>query len=142
MHIVLKGLPISWGPFVSMFGADLSRTPKPTYSSLVERLQSEEYWRKGKQIEATEEAMAVTRQFGRGRGRFQPRNDGHYQPHGNAPGNFRFPRPNPNPAGRGKRPGNCNYCSKTGHWEANCDLKKLDDQIADLQLKAAGIRRF
>lgn len=74
IHIVLQGLPLSWSPIVEIFRADLSRSPKPTYSNLVQRLQSDEYWRKGKQTETNEEAMAVTRSFAR-RGRYQPRTD-------------------------------------------------------------------
>lgn len=91
MNIVLKGLPLGWSSFISMFGVDLTRSPKPTFSNLIERLQSEEYWKKGKQVKTTKEAMAVTRHFGkgRGRGRFQPHNQGNYHPQNNA--NFHNP---------------------------------------------------
>lgn len=40
---ILGRLPLSWGPFVSTFGSELSRRPPPTYGDLVERLNTEEY---------------------------------------------------------------------------------------------------
>lgn len=35
----------------------------------------------------------------------------------------------------------CNYCGKLNHWEADCDLKKLDDQIVQLQVRPANLHR-
>lgn len=40
---VLGGLPLNWGPFISMFESELNRTPPPTYGDLIERLNIEEY---------------------------------------------------------------------------------------------------
>lgn len=45
IHNVLGGLPSSWGPFVSTFGNKLTDLAPPTYGDLIERLQTEEYWR-------------------------------------------------------------------------------------------------
>lgn len=134
MHIVLRGLPKSWGPFIFVFGCDLSRQPQPTYSNLVERLQGEEYWRHGYQEDPTEQVLLASRfcpSGGRGRGFCQ---QSYQRP--------RFNNQTDQRADRGKgRVGSCNYCNKQGHWEVECNLKKLDHQISQLQLRASNLRR-
>lgn len=62
IYSVLGGLPLSWGPFVSTFGAELNRTPPPTYGDLVERLTTENYWRSNQRTHGnTEEALFAAR---------------------------------------------------------------------------------
>lgn len=61
IHTVLMGLPYNWGPFVSNFGSELSRTPPPSYGNFVSRMQTEELWRVGKAKEVEEEAMFTSR---------------------------------------------------------------------------------
>lgn len=137
---VLNGLPYSWGSFVSTFGGELSRTPPPSYGDLASRMLTEELWRAGKITEVEGEANLLSRFRG-----------GHSRSRDHRPfTNRAYPlssRPvdsgtsNPGHVKSSRRSGSCNYCGKANHWEADCDLKKVDEQIAQLQIRASNLRR-
>lgn len=57
MYIVLNGLPSDYESFVSNFSADLSKNPPPNFTDLVERLQSEEFWKLSRRTNIEEEVL-------------------------------------------------------------------------------------
>ncbi|XP_024543159.1 uncharacterized protein LOC112350706 [Selaginella moellendorffii] len=40
-----------------------------------------------------------------------------------------------------KKPGNCSYCGKSGHWEQDCRVKKMDERWSDENNSRSGMRR-
>lgn len=60
IHNVLKGLPSSWGPFVSTFASKLTDATPPSYGDLIKRLHNKEYWRNNHREEQLQDEAFFT----------------------------------------------------------------------------------
>jgi hypothetical protein len=131
IHHTLKGLPASYGPFVHNFLGDMERQPAPTYINLVERLQSTQFFTEGKT--AVDEELhytAANRQPFKARQSFQ-------QTCSNRPSLTT----SQSEGGNSRSATRCEYCSRSNHVLADCHLRKLDDSIAQLQIRASNLCR-
>lgn len=135
IYIVRNGLPLNQASFVSNFGADLFYGPRPTYGELVECMQAEDFWRLFKRRDVHEEAL-LTSHF-------------HCSSHWDS---FRHNScsncldwsqcPLSQSSSQTAKPiDNCNYCGKVSHQEVDCNLKKVKEQINQLQLWALAMRK-
>jgi hypothetical protein len=148
IHITFKGLPSTWSHFVSNFSGELTRDPPPTYHDLVGRLHSEQFYKDGQQRDADEESNLVSRFSHRSHQHFRPRQPfQQYRPHsfsrgggtGSTQANSQH-YTNPQAYNHSTATVQCDYCSRKNHLSPSCDLKKLDEQIAQMQIRAATLR--
>ena len=148
IHITLKGLPSTWSHFVSNFSGELTRSPPPTYHDLVGRLHSEQFYKDGQQRDADKESNLVSHFSHRGHQAFRPRQPfqqyrppsfsrggGNGSPQANSQ-HYTNPQAYTHPTGTVQ----CDHCSRKNHLSSTCDLKRLDEQIAQMQVRAATLR--
>ncbi|CAM6091988.1 unnamed protein product [Calypogeia fissa] len=108
---------------------------RQTYAHIVKHIQAEEFWSKGKQQEVTEEAKHAGGK--RGCDAYNRPCFG-YNQHGAAFCTNHYNQ-RPTQLGQcGRQPtGTYNYCGKLGLCEVKCELKKIEEQITQLHLRAA-----
>ena len=148
IHITLKGFPSTWSHFISNFSGELIHNPPPTYHDLVGRLHSEHFYKDGQQRDVDEESNLVSRFSHHGHQHFRPGQPfQQYRPHSFSRGGGTGPMQansqhytNQQAYNHSTAAVQCDYCSKKNHLSHSCDLKKLDEQIAQMQIRAATLR--
>ena len=136
--IVLNALPKLYKGFVQSL---ISRDELPPWGNIEAKLISEEVRLKSEEPDVVDEAMAAQtytrppyRMGPRFQSNFRGRNfRGSERNHRDF--DYRIREPNRH------RNGKCDSCGQVGHWERECPLKAIDEQIHKLELRKRELRR-